>query len=282
MTRAVLAAALAGGAGVLGAWEALGAADAAGLPGRVAGALVPLRRAGREGREPSALERRRLGLVAAGVLLAAGWLLAGPLLGLGLAALGPALALQAVRMRRARWRAAVAEDAPLVARALADAVGAGHSVRGALSEAARGLPGLVGAELRGAARELELGARTEDVLERLRVRAGGQEWDTLAAAILLQREAGGDLAGLLRGLAEAQEEAVRLTRDARAATAQARFTGLLVCGLPLGGAALAQLASPGVLGTVLSEPLPATLTVLAVGLQVGSLLAIRRLGKVGE
>jgi tight adherence protein B len=282
VTRAVLAAAFAGGAGVLGAWEALGAADAAGLPGRLAGALVPLRRAGREGREPSALERRRLGLVAAGVLLAAGWLLAGPLLGLGLAALGPALALQAVRMRRARWRAALAEDAPLVARALADAVGAGHSVRGALSEAARGLPGLVGAELRGAARELELGARTEDVLERLRVRAGGQEWDTLAAAILLQREAGGDLAGLLRGLAEAQEEAVRLTRDARAATAQARFTGLLVCGLPLGGAALAQLASPGVLGKVLSEPLPATLTVLAVGLQVGSLLAIRRLGKVGE
>ncbi len=282
MTRAVLAAAFAGGAGVLGAWEALGAADAAGLPGRLAGALVPLRRAGREGREPSALERRRLGLVAAGVLLAAGWLLAGPLLGLGLAALGPALTLQAVRMRRARWRAALAEDAPLVARALADAVGAGHSVRGALSEAARGLPGLVGAELRGAARELELGARTEDVLERLRVRAGGQEWDTLAAAILLQREAGGDLAGLLRGLAEAQEEAVRLTRDARAATAQARFTGLLVCGLPLGGAALAQLASPGVLGKVLSEPLPATLTVLAAGLQVGSLLAIRRLGKVGE
>lgn len=282
MTRAVLAAAFAGGAGVLGAWEALGAADAAGLPGRVAGALVPLRRAGREGREPSALERRRLGLVAAGVLLAAGWLLAGPLLGLGLAALGPALALQAVRMRRARWRAALAEDAPLVARALADAVGAGHSVRGALAEAARGLPGLVGAELRGAARELELGARTEDVLERLRVRAGGQEWDTLAAAILLQREAGGDLGGLLRGLAEAQEEAVRLTRDARAATAQARFTGLLVCGLPLGGAALAQLASPGVLGKVLSEPLPATLTVLAAGLQVGSLLAIRRLGKVGE
>lgn len=282
MTRAVLAAAFAGGAGVLGAWEALGVADAAGLPGRVAGILLPLRRAGREGREPSALERRRLGLVAAGVLLAAGWLLAGPLLGLGLAALGPALALQAVRMRRARWRAALAADAPLVARALADAVGAGHSVRGALSEAARGLPGLVGAELRGAARELELGVRTEDVLERLRVRAGGEEWETLVAAILLQREAGGDLAGLLRGLAEAQEEAVRLTRDARAATAQARFTGLLVCGLPLGGAALAQLASPGVLGKVLSKPLPATLTVLAVGLQVGSLLAIRRLGKVAE
>lgn len=282
MTRAVLAAAVAGGAGVLGAWEGLGAADAAGLPARLAAALVPLRRAGSEGREPSALERRRLGLLAAGVLLAAGWILAGPLLGALLAALGPALAVQAIRMRRARWRTALAEDAPLVARALADAVGAGHSVRGALGEAARGLPGAAGAELRGAARELEVGARTEDVLERLRTRAGGEEWDTLAAAILLQREAGGDLPGLLRGLAEAQEEAVRLSRDARAATAQARFTGLLVCGLPLGGAGLAQLASPGVIGTVLSKPLPATLTVLAVVLQVGSLVAIRRLGRVLE
>lgn len=279
MSRAVLAAAGAGACGVLALWELLGAAEAMGTA-RLAAVVAPLERARREGREPSAVERRRLGLLITGVLLLGGWLLAGPVLAVVLAALGPAGAMALVRARRRRWRNALAREAPGAARALADAIGAGHGVRGALGEAARGLPGPAGVELRGAARALALGEETERVLERLRTRAGAETWDTIAAAMLLQREAGGDLAGLLRGVAAAQEESMRLERDARAATAQARFTGLVVCGMPAGAAALGQLLAPGAVSGVLSEPLPATLAGLALVLQVGSLLAIRRLARI--
>ena len=65
------------------------------------------------------------------------------------------------------------------------------------------------------------------MLERLRLRAGCRAWDTLIAAILLQRDAGGDLPALLRDLAAALEAADRLERDARTARAQARFTAWL-------------------------------------------------------
>ena len=41
---------------------------------------------------------------------------------------------------------------------------------------------------------------------------------------------------------------MRLEGDARAATAQARFTGLLVSVLPLAAAGLAELGSPGLPG----------------------------------
>ena len=74
---------------------------------------------------------------------------------------------------------------------------------------------------------------------------GGPAWDTLVAAILLQRDAGGDLAGLLRDLAASLEAAARVDADARAATAQARFTARLVLWLPAGAAVLAELARPG-------------------------------------
>ena len=69
--------------------------------------------------------------------------------------------------------------------------------------------------------------------------------DVLVAACLLQRRAGGDLARLLRDSARALEDQARLEREVRAATAQARFTALIVVLLPLGGALLAELASPG-------------------------------------
>ena len=81
----------------------------------------------------------------------------------------------------------------------------------------------------------------------MRARIRGHAIDTIVAAALLQRDAGGDLARLLRDCARAAEDAARLAREARAATAQARFTGLIVVLLPLGGALLAELASPGYL-----------------------------------
>jgi tight adherence protein B len=93
---------------------------------------------------------------------------------------------------------------------------------------ARSDPRPAEAELRAPRRALALGEPTEAVLERLRRRAADPAWDTIVAAILLQREAGGDLASLLRATAAAQEEAERVEADARTASAQARFTAWLV------------------------------------------------------
>jgi tight adherence protein B len=277
MSPAGLLAAGAAASGVLGAWECLATAEGARLADRLALAIAPLARARREGRAPSGAERRRLALLAAVSLLAAGWLLGGPLLGTVFALAGPAAVLAVIRARRVRYREEVRRGAAGAARALADAIGAGHSIRGALAETAPSLPGAAGHELRIAARALDLGEPTEGVLERLRLRAGCREWDTLVAAILLQRDAGGDLPALLRELAAALEAAQRLERDARTATAQARFTAWLVVALPVAAAALAELAAPGFLAALVAAPLPAALTICALLLQATGLVAIHRI-----
>ncbi len=106
-----------------------------------------------------------------------------------------------VRARRRRFRAALAASAPVVARAFADALSAGHAVRGALEVVASSVPGAAGHELGKAAQALRLGRRPRSVLERLRRRAGSPAWDAMVAGILLQRDAGGDLPALLRDLA---------------------------------------------------------------------------------
>jgi tight adherence protein B len=106
--------------------------------------------------------------------------------------------------------------------------------------------------------------------------------DAFAAALLSQRRAGGDLAGLLRRFAEGAATRDRAAEDARSATAQARFTGLLVVAMPSGGALFAELIQPGFLVKVLSAPASAALLVMAAALQVVGFVAIRRFARVVE
>lgn len=281
------AALLAFAAGTLGALGLAQASLAGGLgdhisaAGRAAGELVDaLARVGREGRDPGALERRRLLLAGAALGFVAGTVVAGPPAGLALGAGGPWGASRVLRARREHYRRAVEADSAAVAVALADALGAGRSLRGALASAARGLSGAAGYELRRVAGELEAGATTEDALEAMRARVRSARLDTVVAACLVQRRAGGDLAALLRETAEAFGDQARLEDEVRAATAQARFTGLVVVLLPVGGALLAELASPGFLAGLATSFLTAWLVGIAVVLQVVAAVAIRRLGRV--
>ena len=128
--------------------------------------------------------------------------------------------------------------------------------------------------------ELAAGQPTDEALESLRLRCMSSRWTRSWQRRSLQRRSGGNLALLLRRLARAFEDQQRLADEVRVATAQARFTGLLVVVLPLGGGLLAELASPGLVAGIAGSALTAWLLVLAIGLQVAAAVLIRRLGRV--
>ena len=237
-------------------------------------------RAGTEGRDPGAAERRRMLLAGGAAAGVAGFALLGPVAGIALGAVAPYAVGRALRARHERYRRGVEEGAPTMALALADALGGGHSLRGAVLVAARGVPGPAGRELTRVARELELGAPTEEALAAMGARVRSPAIDTVVSAALVQRSAGGDLAGLLRRAALGFEDEARLRGEVRAATAQARFTGVVVAVMPLGGIGLAELASPGFLASLLGSFLSAWLVGLAFAMQAGAAWAIHRLGKV--
>jgi tight adherence protein B len=282
MSAAVLLAGLAGACAVLAAWEAIAAAEQERVLQAARRWCAPVLDVLRSGREPTSPERRRLLALGTLALLGAGWLVAGAWAGVVLAATAPWTARAIVRLRLRRRRAAVAAGAPAIARALADALAGGHSVRGALSAAASDgtIAGPAGQELRRVAAALALGERTEDVLQALARRAGTGALDTLVAAVMLQRDAGGNLAALLRDLAAALEERGRVVADARSATAQARFTALLVSGLPVAGLALGELAQPGLLADLASDPVTAALVVAALVLEGVAFACVTRIARV--
>jgi tight adherence protein B len=237
-------------------------------------------RAGREGRDPGAAERRRLLFGGSVVAFAGGFVAFGPVVGLGLAAAGPPAVGRVLAARRRRYRAAVDAGVPEMAVAIADALSGGCSLRSAVAESAGGLGGAAGHELRRTAAELAAGAPTDDALEATRRRARSPGMDTLVAACLLQRRAGGDLARLLRDSARALEDQARLEDEVRAATAQARFTALIVVLLPLGGALLAELASPGWFAGLWSSYLTAWLVGIALILQAVAAVLMNRMARV--
>jgi tight adherence protein B len=280
MTAAVPIAALGGGLLALAAREAAIASPAA--AGWLRFALEPLRRAAEEGYAPSTMERRRLAALATAAAVLGGWFLGGVALALPLSLAAPAAMGWAIGARRRRYRRAVERSLPEVATAVADSLSAGRSLRAALPAAVASLDGPPAIELSRLAAELDLGAPTVAAVQGWRRRMRSERVDAFAAALLSQRLAGGDLAGLLRRFAAGAAERERVAEDARSATAQARFTGLLVVAMPTGGALFAELLQPGFLATLLASPPAAVLLALAAALQVTGFFAIRRFSQVVE
>jgi Flp pilus assembly protein TadB len=275
-----LVGAAAGGLAALAAREAVLATPAVARWLRLA--LEPLRRAGEEGYTPSTLERRRLAAIGTAAALLAGWFLAGAAVALPLAIAGPALAGWGVSSRRRRYRRTVERALPEVAAAVADSLAAGRSLRASLPAAVTSVDGPAAVELARLGAELELGAPTEEAIEGWRRRMRSARVDAFATALLSQRRAGGDLAGLLRRFADGAAERDRAADDAKSATAQARFTGLLVVAMPSGGALFAELVQPGFLAKLLAAPASAVLLALAGALQIVGFVAIRRFAQVVE
>jgi tight adherence protein B len=290
VTPAIAAPALAAAAALaaLAGVRAL-AGDRAGSASSAGGGLVTRLPAGR--RLAGRLERTgaRLGpdaFVALVVALAAGaGALAWALLRIvPLAPLAPIAVLAGARALLAsadrRYALRVAAQLPLVSQQLASGLGAGLSLRQALGRAARDAPEPAAAELRRVVAELELGARVEEALEALVGRLPDPDLRIMVTAILVQRRTGGNLARALAELSERLEERVRLARELRGATAQARMSAWIVAALPVVGGIMAELAAPGMIARTLGQGPGLALLAAAAALELVGVLWIRRIGRV--
>lgn len=221
--------------------------------------------------------------LAGAMLLAAGgavWLVRQPLAApvAAAAVLGGALAW--IRTADRRYAERIARQLAGVAQHLASGLSAGLSLRQALTRAARDAPEPSAGELRRVVRELEMGARVEAALEGLAARVGEPSLTVLVTAILVQRRAGGNLARALANLAERLDERVRLDRELRSATAQARLTAWMVGALPFGAGVLTELAAPGTIARTLGQGPGLVLLLVALVLYGTGVALIRRVGRV--
>jgi tight adherence protein B len=195
------------------------------------------------------------------------------LFGLGLGA-APTFLLRAMKMRRIKKFEAQLPDAlDMIARSLR----AGHALTTGMEMTAHDFPDPLGPEFARTVAQIAFGVAIEQALRNLMQRLDCPDLKFLAASIIIQRESGGNLAGILQSIAGLIRERQKLRGKVRALSAEGKLSALILIALPflIGGALLVM--NPTYLGALLSDPLGPVLVVMAgVTMLIGTAV-IRRM-----
>lgn len=110
---------------------------------------------------------------------------------------------------------------------------AGHSFQASLTTVATELPEPIATEFSGLVRDINLGVPVKDAMARMVIRLDHlPDMCIFSTAVLIQREAGGNLAEVLEKLGYTIRERFKLKGQIAALTGQSRLTGYVLGGAP--------------------------------------------------
>ncbi len=186
-----------------------------------------------------------------------------------------------LRARRGRREEALQAQLPEAIDVVARAIRSGQPMDAALREAGERMPDPVGRALRRVEEEFRLGAPFERAVRGLAERYPGvAEVRFLVAALVLQRETGGNLAHILERLAATLRERVVFRRDVRAVTAEGRATAIVLALLPLVFMVGIALLRPAYVAPLFEAPTGRALLLAALVLEGVGFMAMRALSRV--
>ena len=168
-----------------------------------------------------------------------------------LIALLPVLIVQ--RQRNQRLKALelqLPEAADLISRSLR----AGHALPSTLQMLADEMPNPIAAEFRIVSDEVNFGLSMQEALQRLANRVPLPDLQYLVIAVLIQREAGGNLSELMSKVSLLVRQRIKLMGDVRVMSAEGRLSAWILCLLPVAVSGLFVLTSPDYLRRFLDDP----------------------------
>src|ERR1700674_5846979 len=160
---------------------------------------------------------------------------------------------------------------------LARAVRAGHAFTTALELIANELSEPVASEFRKLFEEQKFGLPVRDALMNLAGRMTLVDVKLFVAALMLQRDAGGNLAEILDNLSYVIHERFKIMRQVLVYTAQGRLTMMLLMGLPPVIVVTMLLTSPAFIRPLFSDPIGHALVVAGIVLQTLGYFVIRKI-----
>ena len=163
----------------------------------------------------------------------------------GLLALTPLVVRSLVVIRTGRTRRAFADQLPDNLQVIASAMRAGHSFEGAVAMAADDASEPMRSELRRVVSDERLGVRVDEAMFRVAQRMKSDDFEQVGVVLVVQREAGGNVAELLDHAVTAIRARADLRRLVTSLTAQGRLGGAVVTALPFGTALLLATLNPG-------------------------------------
>jgi tight adherence protein B len=185
-----------------------------------------------------------------------------------------------VQRKRAKRLLKLEKQLPDALGMMAGALRVGHSLAASLGAVATESQEPISGEMRKCFEEQNFGVDFRTSLVNLTERVPLQDFRIFTAAVLIQRESGGNLAEVLERLAQTTRERFRLKKQISIHTAQGRMTGWILSLFPIALGFGMYLVNPGSMSVLWTTSTGLTILYVAAGMDVVGALIIRKIVKI--
>lgn len=167
-----------------------------------------------------------------------------------LATMAPAGAWTLLKIKTGRRRTAFESQLGDMLMSLSGSLRAGHGIAQSLHSASVELAPPMSEELARIVNEQVVGRNLAESMAEVAGRMHCEDFDWLSQAIEINREVGGDLAGVLDHVAETVRERAQIKGQVRALAAEGKFSAYILIALPFFVAAILHLTNPSYIGAL--------------------------------
>lgn len=160
---------------------------------------------------------------------------------------------------------------------VANALRAGYSFQQAMTMVAEEMEPPISQEFGTVNMQVAMGVQLDEALEDMNKRVESPDFDMVVAAVLIQREVGGNLAQILDTISETINERIRMKREINTLTAQGRFSAIVLLMLPIALAAAMYVINKDQIMLLVTNPQGRIAVAGAVVLEVIGYFVIKKI-----
>jgi tight adherence protein B len=160
------------------------------------------------------------------------------------------------------------------------AMRAGHAFPSALRMVGNEMPEPIASEFRIVFEEINYGISTQEALTNLSSRVPSTDLSYFVIAVLIQHETGGNLSELLGNISTIIRERLKLMGTIRVLSAEGKLSAWILTLLPFVLAFTLQIANPGFLSVLWTDPMGFKMTITALCMMALGIFAMSRIIKI--
>jgi len=190
------------------------------------------------------------------------------------------LPLRCVQWRRSKRLYLLEQQLPEALSMMASALRVGHSFVAGLGAVGEESPEPIGGEMRKCFEEQNYGIDLRTSLTNLTRRIPVQDFRIFVAAVLIQKESGGNLAEVLEKVVQTSRERFRLKKQVGVHTAQGRMTGWVLSLLPVVIGVLMYMLNPDGMSVLWKRSIGLKMLYTATGMDFVGAMIIRKIVRI--
>ena len=202
------------------------------------------------------------------------------LIALGVALVVGSLPLLYVRMKKRERMQKLEQQLPEGLDFLARALKAGHAFTGSMRLATENFEDPLGTEFERTLDEINFGISTDEALKNLLDRVDSQDMRYFVVSVILQRETGGNLAEVMESISHIIRERFKFRDRVRVLSAEGKFSGVLLCGLPFLVFIYLWIVNPTYLTVLFKDPIGQALAIASVFLMSLGIFLMKKTIKI--